>query len=57
MNNNHNDLPTIQCQPTPTDAELQAERDTKHAQAVREWLAQQPTPDDLDHIPAQAVQI
>ena len=33
-----NDWPTIQCPPGPTDAELEAERDTKHLQAVTEWF-------------------
>lgn len=28
----------LQCQPTPTDAELQAERDAKHRRAVTEWM-------------------
>lgn len=59
----NDDLPIIQCQPTPTDAELEAERDAKHALAVREWFARQTRPeppylDDpaADHIPARAVQ-
>ena len=33
-----NDFPMIQCKPTPSDAELEAERDVKHAAAVREWF-------------------
>lgn len=33
-----NDLPIIQLHPTPTDAELEAERDAKHAVAVQEWV-------------------
>lgn len=34
----HDDLPIIQCPPGPTDAELEAERDTKHAAAVADWM-------------------
>jgi len=33
------DLPMIQCQPTPSDAELEAQRDLAHAKAVQEWNA------------------
>lgn len=33
----YDDLPLLQCQPVPTDAELQAERDSKHAVAVQKW--------------------
>lgn len=32
------DWPTIQCLPTPSDAELEADRDAKHAVAVAEWF-------------------
>lgn len=35
------DWPTIRLPPAPTDAELQADRDTKHAAAVAEWFARQ----------------
>ncbi len=38
-----NDLPIIQCKATPTDAELQADRDAKHAVAVAEWMRQDDT--------------
>lgn len=31
-------LRTIRCAPTPSDAELEAERDRKHAAAVEEWM-------------------
>lgn len=36
------DLPTIQVYPngTPSDAELEAERDVKHLAAVAKWLTQ-----------------
>ena len=33
-----NNWPTIQCPPGPTDAELEAERDTKHRRDVVEWF-------------------
>ena len=33
----HDGLPTIQCHPTPSDSELEAERDQKHAQACGYW--------------------
>ena len=51
------DFPIIQCQPGPTDAELAADRDAKHADEVMEWNAHQDWLDhlDLDHIPARAV--
>jgi hypothetical protein len=32
----------VQCQPGPTDADLEAERDTKHAAEVAEWFATNP---------------
>ena len=35
------DLRIIQLHPTSTDAELEAERDAKHAQAVAEWQEHQ----------------
>ena len=34
----NDDLPIIQCQPGPTDAELQADRDRKHALDVAAFL-------------------
>ena len=46
------DLPIIQLHPTPTDAELEAERDAKHAQAVAEWQEHQSwTRDYYDVVP------
>lgn len=33
----NDDLPIIQLPPGPTDAELQAERDAKHAQALADF--------------------
>lgn len=37
MNFDINDLPVIRCRPTPSDAELQAERDRDHAKVIAEW--------------------
>ena len=36
----HDDLPTIQCRPTSSDAELQADRDLQHADEVSgdDWV-------------------
>lgn len=34
------DEPMLQCQPGPTDAELQAERDARHRIVVEEWMSQ-----------------
>ena len=33
------DLPIIQFHPGPTDEQLEVERDTKHAAAVKDWFA------------------
>lgn len=30
---------TLRCKKTPSDAELEAERDRKHERAVQEWLS------------------
>jgi len=32
------ELRVIRCAPTPSDAELEADRDRKHAAAVEEWM-------------------
>lgn len=59
-----NDWPLIRCTPGPTDAELQAERDIKHAQELAEFEAEERylarieehnVFRGLDHIPARAV--
>lgn len=58
------DWPIIRCQPGPTDAELQAERDIKHAQAMAEFEREESDAEMLegfnvfrgfDHIPPRAV--
>lgn len=51
------DWPIIRLKPGPSDAELEADRDAKHAAAVAEWCARQDWLDslDLDHVPARAV--
>ena len=59
----NDDLPIIQCQPGPTDAELQAERDAKYAQDLAEfereerYLAEEAELDEFrfDHVPAWRV--
>lgn len=33
----YDDLPIIRLRPQPTDAELERERDAKHAKAVAAW--------------------
>ena len=48
-----NDLPIIQCRPTPGDAELQAQRDAQHRSDVARWLIEEW--DEPDHIPARQV--
>ena len=47
----NDDLPIIKCLPGPTDAELEAQRDAKHALEVREWFARMDSVDSLDHVP------
>ncbi len=37
----YDDLPIIQCKPGPSDAELEADRDAKHAAAVADWQRRQ----------------
>ena len=43
------DFPTIQCKPGPSDAELEAERDIKHAVDVAMFDAEEQRGND--HIP------
>lgn len=52
---NYDDLPIIQCMPGPTDAELQAQRDAKHAREVAEWIAERRWATAMDFIPASQV--
>lgn len=50
------DLPIIQLRPGPTDAELEAQRDAKHAREVAEWFAERRWANEPDdHIPAWKV--
>lgn len=40
------DLPIIRCRPTPSDAELQAERDRDHARVMAQYNQQTDMPCD-----------
>jgi hypothetical protein len=52
----YDDLPLIQCHPTPSDAELEAERDRKHARAVAEYNSRMLSPVDDWYWPVSEVQ-
>ena len=50
-----NDLPIIRLRPTPSDAELQAQRDAQHRSDVARWLIEECGEPYADHIPARQV--